>query len=336
MKIRLLTCLIVAVAVAGLAPLHAMAQAGEQSGSAGASYLLVPVTAQSAALGSSMTAGLASVNGIEALYANPGGLMQNQGTSVLFSRMNYVADIGVNTLGAAYRVGNNNLALLVTAWDMGDIPLQTEERPEKTELTWNAPIFYVGASYARQFTDRIAAGVTAKVLSETIDDLNASGFAFDAGMTYTVGESGLRFGVSLRNFGPQMSYSGDGLLRETGGTSRSIPVTGFELPSELNFGISYLRHLGSDASVALLGNFRSNAYDTDQFAGGLEFGLRDILFLRGGFQMQEDLDDSFYEGWNLGAGLNLDFTGLLLKVDYAYRSTRYFDGVQMFTASVTL
>jgi len=336
MKIRLATCLIAAVAVAGLAPRYAMAQAGDQSGTAGASYLMVPVTAQSAALGASMTASLATLNGIEALYANPAGLMQNDGTGVLFSRMNYVADIGVNTLGAAHRIGNNNIALIVTAWDMGEIPLQTEERPEVTELTWEAPIFFVGLSYARQFTDRIAAGVTAKVLNETIDDMSASGVAFDAGMTYLVGESGLRFGVSLRNFGPQMVYSGDGLLREAEGTSRAIPVIGYELPSELNFGASYQRALGSDASVAFLGNFRSNAYDTDQYAGGLEFGLREILFLRGGYQIQEDLDDSFYQGWNLGAGLNLDFTGLLLKIDYAYRSTRFFDSVQMFTASVTL
>ena len=335
MKIKVLGYLILTLAVMVYLPGEASAQ-DDQGGTAGAAYLLVPTTAQTASLGASVTPGLASLNGIEAMYANPAGLMHNQGTGVLFSRMNYVADIGVNTLGFAHRIGSNNIGLNVAMWDMGEIPLQTEDRPEISDLTWTAPFFQVGLTYARQFTDRIAAGVTTKLLSETIDDMSATGVAFDAGMTYIVGESGLRFGVSLKNFGTKMTYSGDGLTRQTSEGPLAIQASGFELPSELNFGISYRYDVGADASFALLGNFRSNAYEEDQYATGVEVGVRDLVFLRGGYQVQADLDDSFYQGWNLGAGLNIDLSGFGLKVDYAYRATRYFDGVQMITAGVTL
>lgn len=346
MNKRTITYLIMLAALLGLCPLQVQAQSSaDRAGTVGATYLLIPTTARSAALGATMTGGLATLNGIEALESNPAGLTLNTGTSALFSRIEYVADIGINTFGVAQRFGSNNIALTISAWDFGDIPLQTETSPEITDVTYQASTSQVGLSYARELTDRIVAGLTVKALSETIDDLSANGIAFDAGMQYTVGETGLRFGVSLKNFGPQMSYSGDGLQKdltlpsqEPGASPNalSIDTEEFELPSLLNFGVSYTRNMGADAAVTFLGHYRSNSNDQDQYSGGLEMSLRNVLFVRGGYEFQEDMDRSFFQGWNVGAGLNLDFSGSRLAVDYAYRSTDFFDAVQVITASFTL
>ena len=285
------------------------------------------------------------MTGLEALFSNPAGLSLNNGTNAMFSRMEYVADIGVNYFGIAQRLGNNNLALTVSSWDFGDIPLQTELSPEISNVTWTASYVTVGASYARNFTDRIAAGFTAKVVNERIDDVSASGVAFDAGMTYTVGESGLRFGVSLKNFGPDRQFSGTGLVQFAQLPSQNpdaqpqavlIEGAAYEMPSLLNFGTAYTRQLGSGAVVTVLGNFRSNSFSQDQFSGGIELGFRNILFVRGGYQYEDDMDLTFYNGANFGAGLNLDLGGNTLVVDYAYRSTDFFDNVQMVTVNVVL
>ena len=317
----------------------------DRAGTAGATYLMVPVTARLASLGAAATGGMADMNGLEALYQNPAGLTTNQGTAAIFSRMSYVADIGINHFGVAQKLGNNQIGLTVTAWDFGDIPLQTEADPEINEdNTWSALFATVGLSYARLFTDRIAAGVTAKYVSERIDNLNAGTIAFDAGMTYTVGETGLRFGVSLRNVGGSLTYGGDGLIRTgrfLGNDQEQERVTKLdpqdvELPALLNVGVTYTRPLGNSATVSFLGNFRSNAYVEDQFSGGIEFGVANIFFARGGYQYSADLDDNFYSGWNLGAGLNLEVSGRRLNIDYAYRGTDYFDGVNIITAAVTL
>lgn len=338
--------LVILAALLGIYPVQAYAQSSsDRAGSAGATYMLLPKTARAASLGGSVTGGVVGLNGLEALDANPAGLTLNTGTSALFSRIEYVADIGINTFGVAQRFGSNNIALLVSAWDFGDIPKQTEENPEITEVTYNASNTQVGLSYAREFTDRIVAGVTVKAISEVIDDVNAAGVAFDAGMQYTVGESGLRFGVSLKNFGPQMIYSGEGLQedltipdQQPGASPNAfiIKAQEFELPSLLNFGVTYTRQVGASAAVTFIGNFRSNSYDQDQFAGGLELGFRDLLYVRGGYEFQEDMDRSMFQGWNVGAGLNLDISGNRLSVDYAYRGTDFFDDVQMITASITL
>lgn len=320
-------------------------ESADRSGTAGAAHLLVPLTARYTALGSTTTSGLANMNGIEALYSNPAGLAANTGTSALFSRMEYVADIGVNYFGVGQAFGNNSVALTVTSWDFGDIPKQTEGSPEVSSVTYDATFITAGLTYARQLTDRISAGTTVKVVNESIDDVSATAVAFDAGMTYVVGESGLRLGVSLNNIGNELKYDGTGLDRtvklpeQQGNASNNtlqIDSEGVELPTLLNFGVSYAREMGAGAVVTALGNFRSNSFDQNQYSGGLELGFQDLVFVRGGFQLVEDMDATFYQGATFGAGLNLSFGGTRLTVDYAVAPTDFFDNIQYITASVTL
>jgi hypothetical protein len=347
MKATFLTCCALAAVLTMMAP-QAVAQddtpeGDERAGTSAASYLLIPLSARTTALGTALTGGMSNLNAVEAVQANPAAMMSGEGTSAQFSRMEYVADIGVNYIGIAQRFGSNSIALTASAWDYGEIPEQSEAAPDISGVTYEASSTVVGLSLARQFTDRIAAGFTVKALTETIDDMTGSSVAFDAGMTYVVGESGLRFGVSLKNFGTSMSYGGTGLAtvanpdpNDDTGISSNIEALDSELPSLLNFGISYTQMLAGDLSVTALGNFRSVAYDQDEYAAGLEAGYMNLFYVRGGVLMTQDMDASFYQGWNAGAGLNLDVSGFGLSVDYAYRATDFFDGVNMFTVSLGL
>ncbi len=322
-----------------------LGESGSRAGSAGAAELLVPLTARYTSLGATGTAGLVNMHGLEALYANPAGLALNNGTAALFSRLEYVADIGVNYFGVGQSFGNNNIALTISAWDFGEIAKQTEIAPEISDVTFDVSFITAGLTYARQLTDRIAAGVTVKVVNEAIDDLNASTVAFDAGMTYVVGESGLRLGVSLKNIGNEVQFSGTGLIQQVRlpgqdpsaqNNAVSIESEGVQLPSLLNFGVSYSRELGAGSVVTVLGNYRSNSFDQDQYAGGLELGFQDIVYVRGGYQLTEDMDQTFFQGATFGAGLNLNLGGSRVAVDYAYLPTDFFEDVQYITLSVTL
>ena len=314
-------------------------------GTAGAMELLVPLTARYSALGSSTTSVLADMNGLEALYANPAGLSNNQGTSALFSRMNYVADIGVNYFGLAQRIGDNNLALAISAWDIGDIARQTELNPEKSDATFRVSFINVGLTYSRTLTDRIAAGFTLKVVNEAIDDMTATGVVFDAGMTYVVGETGLRLGVALKNIGNELKYSGTGLGRrvrlpdqEPSASVNTVALEseGMQYPTLLNFGVSYQRDITSSASATLLGHFRSNSFEDDQFSSGLELGFRQLLYVRGGYEWTRNNNVTMYKGYSVGGGLSLNVAGTDINVDYALLPTDYFDNVQFLTVSATL
>lgn len=314
-------------------------------GTSGANELLVPLTARYSALGNSLTSVLQDMNGIEALYANPAGLVVNTGTSALFSRMQYVDDIGVNYFGLAQRIGDNHLALAISSWDFGDIARQTEINPEKSDATFSVQFINLGLTYARTLTDRIAAGATLKIVNEAIDDLTATGVVFDAGMTYVVGETGLRLGVALKNIGNELQYSGTGLGRRVqlpdqpgNATVNTVAIEseGMQYPTLLNFGMSYTRMVTGAASVSFLGHFRSNSFEEDQFSGGMELGIRNVLYLRGGYEWSRQDNETWYKGYSFGAGLNMTLAGSKLALDYALVPTDWFDDIQFITLSATL
>ena len=322
-----------------------LGESGSRAGTAGAEELLVPLTARYTSLGGSVSSGLADMSGLEALYSNPAGLSVNDGTSALFSRVEYVADIGVNYFGVAQNFGYNNVAITISAWDFGDIQETSEITPEVSSVTYNVNYLTAGLSYSRQLTDRIAAGTTVKIVSETIDDVSASAVAIDAGMTYDIAGTGLKLGVALKNIGSEIQFSGTGLIRAerlsdqeptANTTALSIQSASVELPTLLNFGLTYTRDLGANSVVSVLGNFRSNSFDQDQFAGGIEFGMMDMVFIRGGYQVVEDMDATFFQGAAFGGGLKLDLGGTMVNVDYAYQPTDFFSDVQYITASVKL
>ncbi|MDX1418508.1 MAG: PorV/PorQ family protein [Rubricoccaceae bacterium] len=345
MRSRLLTYSAAAAFLLGIGSPAVQAQGDDRAGTAAMEELLVPITPRTVALGSALTSGLSTISGVEALQSNPAALMVNPTTNAMFSRTEYLADIGINYFGIAQNFGSNNIALTISNWDYGDIPLQTENDPEITAgLTYDASTTVVGLSYARQFTDRIAAGITAKALNRSIFTVNSTGVAFDAGMTYVVGETGLRFGVSLKNFGPQMGFDGLGLddSADSDGPSGDfdVPVQirdlESELPSLLNFGAAYTRQFAGDLSASVMANFRSNAYDLDQYAAGVELGYMDLIYARAGVNLTADTDMSAWEVWNVGAGLNLDMVGNGLAIDYAYRPSDVFGGVNVFSVGFTL
>ena len=318
----------------------------DRVGTVGAVELLIPATARYVSLGATTTSALPDMNGLEALYANPAGLVNNTGTTALFSRMNYVADIGVNYFGFGQRIGSDNyLAVVVTAWDIGDIARQSELAPEEYDVTFNVSFVAAGLSYARVLTDRIAAGGTLKIVNETIDDVSATGVVFDAGMTYVVGETGLRLGVALKNIGNQLQFDGTGLTRrvQLPGQPGNATVNAVKLESEameyptlLNIGMSYTQQVAGSASITVLGNFRSNSFEQDQFSGGLELGLRDVLFVRGGYEYVGNADVTWWRDYTLGAGLNIDLAGSRVSIDCAMAPTDFFADVQFLTVLATL
>ncbi len=328
----------------GLVAFEALGQSNERYGTGALSELTVPVTPRTVSLASTLTGGMNGASGVEALISNPAAILINPSTTAMFSRMNYVADTGVNYFGVAQRFGSSNIGLTVTSWDFGDIPETTVENPEiSPDNTWSAATIAVGLTYGRQLTDRIAAGITFKGLSQRIDDIDARTVALDAGMTYVVGESGLRFGVSLRNFGPQFSFNGVGLQDPiiTASPAGDYEVPGeirdvrSELPSMLNFGAVYQREFAPELSATVLANFRSNSYDVNQYAGGLELNFQNVLFVRGGMDVPTQPLVHWAE-WNIGGGLSLPVGPSRLMVDYAYRPSKVFNSVNVFAATFTL
>lgn len=339
MKIKFLI-----VVVAGLFSVNSFAGNEDRVGSAGATELLINPWARSSAWGG---AGSAAVRGLEAVHLNVAGLAQADNTEITFTTTNWLAGAGINinAIGLAQRVGETGvISIGFTSIDYGDIEITTTDLPEGGIGSFSPSNFILNLSYAKEFSSSISGGITLKMVNEGITNVRASGVAFDAGVKYTTGEfDHVKFGLSLKNVGPPMSFSGDGLSVEsidpfTGLTTTTEQRSAkFELPSLLNIGGSYDFFFGETGKLTAAGTFTSNSFSRDQFRLGARYEhnfQKVIVVLRGGMVMEKGLFDANERQTALTgptAGISLDLplgkNASTLGVDYTYRTSNPFGGV---------
>ncbi|MEL6357916.1 MAG: PorV/PorQ family protein, partial [Bacteroidota bacterium] len=243
--------------------------------------------------------------------------------------------------GIVSKTGKGAFGVSIMSLDFGDIPVTTENQPEGTGADLNLSFLNIGIGYSHVFENKVSVGILLRAVSESTTDVSSFGFAIDAGVQYVTGENDeFKFGISLRNIGSRMQFSGQGLATAaTTEEDRTLTLaqraTGFEMPSMLNVGASY-DFLGSveDHRITLFGNFTANSFGRDQIGGALEYSFRDRFFLRGGYrtdmETSELTETPLYDGISGGVGIRVPFSkddrSSAFSVDYAYRSTRIYDG----------
>ncbi len=332
---------LVIIGFLSIAVLESYAGNKDRSGQAGASELLINPWARSSGWGSVNTAG---VRGLEGMFVNPAGVAFTPKTEFIFSHTTYLkgSDINMFAFGFSQRVGESGvLGLNVVSMSFGEIEVTTPDNPDGGIGTFKPSLLNVGITYAKAFSNSIYAGINIKIISESISDANAQGIAIDAGIQYVTGAmEQIKFGIALKNIGPRMKFSGDGLLEKTFlpndefSTSMYMPSSQFELPAALDVGASYDFNFAEIHRITLAGTFRSNSFGKDQFIGGLEYSLKDYLMLRGGYAYEDGITDkadrtNVHTGPSFGATVQVPLSkesGTTFSVDYSYRATDPFDG----------
>jgi hypothetical protein len=272
----------------------------DRAGSAGSSELLINPWAQSAGWAS---AGISSVNCLEAIFLNVAGLAYSDKTEIQFSRTNWlgtISGIGLNSAGFAQKVGESGvLGISFMSMNYGDIQITTTELPEGGIGTFSPSSMNFNIAYAKKFSSSISGGLNLKVVSQSISNVRAQGVAIDAGIRYITGENeNIKFAISLKNVGPPMSFSGDGLSLDMLNPSTSISigmkqrVSSFELPSQLNIGASYDFNFNESNVLTLASTFSANSFSRDQWRGGLKYTLtseKAIFSIVGGYVYESSL-----------------------------------------------
>ncbi len=335
-------------AVLILQPVHAGNP--DRAGSAGGMQLLVNPWVQSNALSG---ANMASATAVESMYLNVAGMALVNQTEIAFTHLNYLSgsDVGVNSVGIVQRVGETStLGLMVSSYDFGDIRRTTTETPDGDGTTFNVNMLNIGLSYAKAFSNSIYGGVSIKVISEGVADLRATGVALDAGIKYVTGERDqVKFGIALKNVGPPMSFSGDGLSFETESPEGEYILASewrsanYELPSLVSIGFSYDFLLQENHMLTAHGAFVANSFTRDNFLIAAEYNFLNMVFLRAGYHYEEDITDSalrrvVYTGLSAGAGLQYEFgpNKSRISIDYAYRASDPFNGTHAIGARLHL
>jgi hypothetical protein len=292
-------------------------------------------------------ANLAVANGIESIFWNPAGVANLQSsTAVMFSHMSYIADIGVEYGAVATNFeGFGVISLSLKSLSIGEILVTTTSDPDGLGGAKFSPqMLTAGLTYSRQLTERISVGLTANLITETLGDVSSTGLGFNVGVLYnTLADiKGLSIGIAMKNIGPQMQYDGSGMLvlSEVADQSRApqytkIEAAKFDLPSSFELGVGYKAMLDEDNAIQLAGVFLNNNFSEDEYKVGAEYGFNNQFFARLGYQFAPDLEsDQYLYGLTAGAGVNVNLEGIMLRVDYAYRTTQYFDGNHVFALSL--
>jgi predicted porin len=294
-------------------------------GTMAAPELLIPL----GSIGTSLQgSNLASVTGVEAMYWNPAGIAQFDAKSsdLMFSHMRYIADMSMQYVAGAVKVGSLGvIGVSLRNLSFGDpIEVTTVNSPEGTGATYS-PTYLIGnLSFARAMTDKVLFGTNVKLISEKIADVTATGYAFDFGIQYIAGQTGLRFGIAIKNLGPAMRFDGPGLdqsfVSSGTTTTRRVTLQEFDLPTTLEIGLAYSKTFGKNNSVSLSTAFQNSGFTSDEYRFGLEYNYNNNVFLRGAFTVFPDKqqDESLF-GPSFGAGVKYPFGNMTLGIDYAYR-----------------
>jgi len=323
----------------------------DRVGSAGASQLLINPWARSIALGD---ASVASVTGIESSYINIAGLTSISKSQIKVNHTNWLssASIGFYSVGYGQKLDSTSfISVAVQSMSFGDNNITTVDNPEGGIGVFSPKTSIINFGYAKLFTKNVSGGLNFKLVSESISNLSATGIAFDAGIKYVMDNERLKIGITLKNLGPKMKYSGDGLSTEVSYVSTEKNATldqrsqPYEVPSLLNMGTSYDIFKDSSNCFTAMFSFTANSFSNDQYRFGADYSFKtsSLAFgLRAGYVYEKNLFSEVNRSSSLTgltAGFSTDFIvakTTAIGLEYAVRTSTPFGLIHSFGATIAI
>lgn len=242
------------------------------------------IGARAAAMGGAYTA---VVGDQTAAYWNPAGVAALKGKD--FVLMHQKSIQGINQAYGGWAFGNQKrgLALSLGVFSVGGFEARTEPTVEPLG-TFGVYDLNAGISYAQRIGQRVYFGFNVRALHENIESESAWGVGVDLGVLYQVGIPGVMVGATYRNLGRM----------------ERLDLERTSLPRTVRLGASYVKN-----AVTMSADFRMPEKGDLGANFGLEYVVKEQLFLRGGFLTGHDT-----RSWSLGVGVMRKNW----RVDYAF------------------
>lgn len=328
-------------------------------GTAGATELLINPWARSSGWGS---VSIANVRGLDAFYSNIAGLAFTRNMELTYTNTIYLggksgatSGASINAFGLGIRLFESGVVgVQIMTMGFGDIAITTVENPEGTAGTFSPSFMNIAVGYSHSFTRSIHGGVGFRVITESTNNVSASGFSIDAGIQYVTGaDDELKFGISLKNIGTAFSFSGTGhslTMVNAAGNNFTVETRSaeMELPTCLNIGVSYdFLFEALEQRLTVAGSFTSNAFLKDNFAIGVEYGILNMAEVRCGYVYQTDIfssSDRTTANTGICAGASVEVplskrekgkkADTSLEIDYSFRSASPLKGTHSIGATL--
>lgn len=318
------------------------ALAQNKVGTSAAAFLSIATDARAAAMGS---AHVAVEGGPNAVHWNPASLARIGGSGVDFVRADWFVDSQYHHVAAGIETPIAHLGLSVMVLDYGEMEVTTISNPEGTGELFNPQDLAIGLTMARNITNRFSAGATVKYVRQKIWNEKASGSGLDLGVFYQAGVRNLRIGMSMSNFGSDMTLSGKDLRRAIDIDPNIVgnnPRLGAELetdewPMPLTFrvGIALDPWTSENQRITVSMDAMHPNDNSESASFGFEYAFHEFFFLRGGYRQafSDVVDDGGLTG---GFGLAYRVSNTVTAhFDYVFQDYGDLGTPQMWTLGAT-
>jgi len=287
----------------------------EKVGTFDGQFLKIGIGARAAAMGSAF---VAVADDASALYWNAAGIARIDAdrSQLQFNHAIWPADMKFTQIGYVFHTKRIPGAIGVSLRSLYMDPMveTTAYQPDPnvgTGLRFDAGYMAAGLTYARSFTDKFSAGVTANFIHEGLAELSQNTYAFDLGTLYDVGTMGMRIGMAITNMGTDVRF-----IERTA-----------RLPSVFRVGTSATVFQSADQRLLGSLEFSHPPDNSERLNVGAEYGFHNYVFLRGGYNVNYDA-----EGIAGGVGFRfpVSFAGTA-DFDYAYTDMRILGAAHRFS-----
>jgi hypothetical protein len=318
------------------------AQAQNKVATTAAAFLTIATDARAAAMGGAQ---VALEGGPNSAHWNPASLSRFGGSGVDFASADWFVDSQYHYVATGIETPMAHIGISVMVLDYGEMEVTTISNPEGTGELFNPKDISVGLTVAKNITNRFSAGATFKYVQQKIWSEKSTGMGMDLGVFYDTGFHNLRIGMSMSNFGADMSLSGKDLRRAIdidpnieGNNPRlgaSLEVSEWPMPLLFRVGISVDPWSTETQRLTLTMDAMHPNDNSESASFGIEYGFRNFFFLRGGYRQafSDIIDDGgLTGGFGLAYRVSLDVTA---HFDYVFQDYGDLGTPQMWTLGVT-
>ncbi len=293
--------------------LNIFAQDFKKTATSGFTFLQVPASARTAALGESSIA-LSDMNS-EGIFNNPAITgFTNQTHSFSASYSNWIADIKNYATSYSLNTDFGVFGIGIVMFDYGSMPRTTVSGGQKVYDiigSFEANSISAALSYSKMLTDKFSFGVSLKYVQEKIDIYSANNFLLDGGVLYYTGLGSFRIAASIQNFGSNTKFINDE----------------FKMPAMLRLGAAaeVFGDLNSEYRVTLICEAMHPNNGDERVNIGTEISWKSMITLRAGYKLFYD-----EESYSLGFGLNPKLS-LPMSFDFSFADYGRLGNILRFT-----